>query len=377
MPEEGKGVWTIAVFDGVWSNQQLMKDCGLVPYMFHRVYGFRPAMLGRSAGEEYTNLTKMPGMRLEFLPVSAEGYPDARLRFMREHSGEMDLLVLTGPYHEYTALLSEYRKLRPDGKVYMALDMNSYWADSINRDDPWFTELLGACDVIAASCRRMQEELTRRWERWTIHTIPNGFVNLTGTPLSVSFEQKENIILTVGRIGSAQKANHILLEAFAAARPEIGDWRLHLVGKIDEPFRPYIDQYFAAYPELRERVVFKGLIADKAELYAEYARAKVFALTSILEGGAPNVVAEALFHGCYTVTSDIDAAGDITADGACGRVFPCGDVPALADIFREICPDGALFRNAFPETVAYARRFYDWEVNIKRLYRLLYEGNKM
>ncbi len=368
---EAPGVWTIAVYDGVWSNQQMMKDCGLVPYLLHKVYGFKPAMLGRSAGE-YPYMRLMPEMRMEFLPVGAEEYYDESIRFIQSHSSEMDMLVLCGPYQHYSVPLREYRKLRPDGKVYMALDMNSGWAETIAFTDPWFVEMLDACDVIATSCRKMREELSRKWNRWTIHYIPNGFYNLTGKPLSVSAEGKENILLTVGRIGTQQKATCILLEAFAAVHTDLHGWRLYLAGGIEEAFRPHIELYFEKYPELREKVFFKGLIEDKTELYAEYARAKVFVLTSYYEGGAPNVVAEALFHGCYMVTSDIDAAEDITDEGNCGRVFPRGDAGALAGILREICPDRTLLRDTFPKTLAYAHRSFDWETNIRHLHRLLY-----
>ncbi|MDR1735843.1 MAG: glycosyltransferase family 4 protein [Oscillospiraceae bacterium] len=364
------GVWGVSPTHGAWFNQELMKDCGMIPYMLHRVYGFRPTMLGRKSGE-YPYLKLMPGMRMEFLPVSEYEYHGAKIRFLQSHFEEMDMLVLYGPYYPYSDFLREYRKLRPDGKVYMSLDMNSIWAAGIAWTDHWFIEMLDSCDVVATSCRKVQEHLNRSWGRWPIHYIPNGFYNLTGQPVNATPQQKENILLTVGRIGTEQKANHVLLEAFAAVHTEIPDWQVHLVGRIDDAFLPYIDQYFARYPQLRDKVFFKGLIEDKAELYAQYARAKIFALTSVLEG-APNVAAEALFHGCYTVISAIDAAGDITNDGLCGREFPIGDVGALAAILKEICPDDALFRDTFPKTIAYANDCFDWEKIIKRLHGLLY-----
>jgi glycosyltransferase involved in cell wall biosynthesis len=308
---------------------------------------------------------------MEFLPVSAEEYYEASIRFVQQHYDEMDLLVLCGPYQHYSFLLSEYKRLRPDGKAYMALDMNSFWASRIDYTEPWFVEMLDACDVIATSCRKMQNLLNSTWRRWTIHYIPNGFYNLTGQPLSVSYEQKENVILTVGRLGTPQKATHVLMEAFAAVHTVLDGWVMHMVGTVDESFREYMDNFFNIYPELREKIFFKGLIEDKTELYKEYAKAKIFALTSTYEG-APNVVAEALFHGCYTVTSDIDAARDITDDNNCGKIFPIGDTQALANIFIEICTDESLLRDTFPKTLEYAHSVFDWEKIIKRLHHLLY-----
>jgi glycosyltransferase involved in cell wall biosynthesis len=162
-----------------------------------------------------------------------------------------------------------------------------------------------------------------------------------------------------------------MLEAFAAVHNDIPDWRLILIGTIDDRFRPYMEQYFETYPELREKVIFKGLIEDKTDLFNYYTRAKVFALTSIHEG-SPNVAAEALVHGCYMVTSDIDAAGDITNYGECGRVFPIGDTNALINIFKDVCTDNALLKDAFSKALAYAESDLDWVKIIKRLHGLLF-----
>jgi hypothetical protein len=56
-------VWSISPTHGIWPNQDLMKDCGMVPYMFHKVYGFIPTMLGRDAGT-YPYLALMPVLRM-------------------------------------------------------------------------------------------------------------------------------------------------------------------------------------------------------------------------------------------------------------------------------------------------------------------------
>lgn len=370
-PEKKPGVWTIGFNIGLWVNQHLMKDVGLVPYMFHQVYGFRPAILGCEQGE-YSYLKILPGMRLEPLPADPGEYFSAAMAFLHEHAQEMDLLCLFGPYPFYRDFLREYRRLRPDGKVYMALDANIYWVDRIQWTDPGFCEILDACDVIATSGHSLQRHLNRKWNRWVINYIPNGFFNPTGRDISVSQDQKENILLTVGRIGIPEKSHHVLLEAFAMVHEEIGDWRVHLVGGVEDSFQSYVNGYFERFPALREKVFLKGLIEDKNELYEQYAKAKVFVLTSGVEGGAPNVIGEALFHGCYMITSTIDAAEDITNGGTCGRIFPIGNVNALADIFRSVCLNEAGWKEAFERSRAYAANHFDWEVIIKRLHHLLY-----
>jgi glycosyltransferase involved in cell wall biosynthesis len=313
----------------------------------------------------------MPEMRLEALPPQPAEYAEACMNFIHSHADEMDLVCLFGVYPFYRLFLEEYRRLRPDGKVYMALDANIFWTDRMNWVSPEFCAILDRCDVIATSSRPLQRHLNRKWNRWAVNYIPNGFFNPTGQEIEVSFSQKKKIILTVGRIGMPEKAHHVLLEAFAQAHDALPGWSLRLAGGIEEGFKPYIELYFAQYPELREKVVFTGLIEDKAELYAEYARAKVFVLSSSVEG-APNVAAEALFHGCYMVTTTVDAWEEITNGGECGRAFPIGSIEALEHILREICPNDALFESSFASTLAYAKNNFDWEAIIKRLHHMLY-----
>ncbi len=372
--ERTPGVWTVGFNLGLWVNQHLMKDVGLVPYMFHKVFGFSPALLGCAEGA-FPYLDVLPGMRLETLPADPNAYHEKAIQFLHEHAGEMDLLCLFGPYPFYHSFLGEYRRLRPDGKVYMALDANIHWTDRIHWTQPEFMEMMDRCDVIATSSRRLQRHLNRKWNRWAIHYIPNGFFNPTGREIAVTPDEKEKILLTVGRVGLPEKAHHLLLEAFAKAHEALDGWRLHLVGRIEEGFKPYIEEYFERHPQLRDKVLFKGLVEEKTDLYAEYAKAKVFVLSSVVEGGTPNVVAEALFHGCYMVTSAIDACEDVTNGGACGTVFPVRDIDALAEVLIKICPDDALLRDTFNKTLAYAKNNFDWEVIIRRLYHMLYGTN--
>lgn len=132
---------------------------------------------------------------------------------------------------------------------------------------------------------------------------------------------------------------------------------------------------FAAHPALKERVTFAGHIGDKIQLAEEYKRAKIFCLTSIFEGGTPNVVAEALFAGDFTICSSFDAAEEATDYGKCGRVFPIGRVDALANIFRKVCPNDELILAGGKHAVEYAHRQFDAEHIVARLYYLLYGGD--
>jgi glycosyltransferase involved in cell wall biosynthesis len=256
----------------------------------------------------------------------------------------------------------------------MELDPNSAWMDRILWDTPEFRELLDSCTVIGVSSKKMQRHLSRKWP-YIIDYLPNGWYNYTGQDTTVDFSQKENIILTVGRIGTYPKQNHILLNAFASIKDQLPDWTLKLVGPINEAFIPFVEDFFQHNPDLNRRVVFTGAITDKEKLMCEYAQAKIFAMTSSSEGGTPNVIAEALFSGCYIVTSDIDGAIDCTNNGACGSVFPIDNVEALSQQLLTACQSPVIIKQGGQHALRYASMNFDFEHIVERLHYLLHGGS--
>ena len=357
---------------GGWSNQQLLKDCGVVPYLLYKNHGFHSVMVGLKVDEEYPYLEHVDGMELDFLP---EDTLKARTDYVDAHADDMDLLILYGAYLSYIPLVKHYKKVRPDGKIYLATDMNIAWADRLPHESGEYKNFLQSCDVVAASSRATQKYLSAKWSV-PVNLIRNGWYNF----FDVNFDNmnKENIILTVGRVGQfiqQTKRTDILLEAFAKVAKDLPDWSLRIVGGIDDSFKPYMKKFFEQNPKLKKRVTFVGLVEDKVALMEEYKRAKIFCLTSPHEGGTPNVTAEALFAGDFMIYSSIDAASEATDDDSCGRVFPIGDVDALSKIFLEVCRDDKLIRDGGRKARTYASEQFDANKIVARLNYLLYGGD--
>jgi len=368
-------IYTPAVqFYRRWENVELMKDCGLVGYMLANELNATPVMLFGTKPADYPYLSILPGMEMIF-DDSHIGSADLYFDKLNALYSEMDILLLYGMYSHSIDYLDTYRKLRPDGKVYCGLDMNSYWMDTT----PWGSTqarlFAQQCDIIATSCRQMRDALNRNPNvhfpcRW----FPNGFYNPTDIPVISDFELKENIILTVGRIGTFQKNNEELLTAFANVSEALNSWSLRFVGPIEPEFHEFINNFFAENPHLKERVTFTGTLTEKEDLYGEYAKAKVFALSSRQEG-APNVFAEALFHGCMFVTSSIDAADDIINYGELGAKYPIEDVNALQQTLVDVCSMADLpgMQKHIPKALDYAAKYYDWNRNAKKLAYMLFK----
>ena len=129
--------------------------------------------------------------------------------------------------------------------------------------------------------------------------------------------EKEKILLTVGRIGTHQKNTELLLDVLAVL--SLGDWKMYIVGPIEDDFQPKIDAFYQAHPEKRESVVFTGMISQR-EKFLLYDRARVFVLTSRHEGFAFALV-EAAYMKNYIVSTDVGGAEDVL-DYTGGYIVP-------------------------------------------------------
>ena len=363
----------VAHLDG-WHSAWLTKDRGVLPYLFSRDYGFDSFLVGiRHPGEDYEGqLRYIPGVKLAFLPDASQ---ETWLRFMEKNAATFDLLFLNGADMPYLPLVDTYKRLNPAGKVYLATDMNSGWLDRI----PWqrndFQRFLGQCDVVGASCRAMQRRISQKWPCSPAY-IPNGFFDYGVKREHVDFSSKENIILTVGRIGTWQKDNETLVKAFAQVAASLPQWRLQMIGPAEEKFHQWLKKFLAENESLSGRIEMVGPVYDRAKLYACYGWAKIFALTSIFEGGNPNVTSEALAGGCAIVCSDIDAVQDIIADGGCGEHFKIGDVQALAGILQSLCRDEERLARYSRRALAWSKENFDYPHIARRLHYLLFEENR-
>lgn len=352
-----------------WSNVELTKDCGLIPFLLYKNHGFDVTMVSADWGG-YTYLdTYVKGLKMEFLPT---GSVEEKIKYLEKNSKDIDCLILRGAYDINIGYAIVYKQINPSGKIYVGLDANSAWMDRIIWDRPEFIAFMDCCDVIATSCKALQKHLNEKWP-WKIEYIPNGYYDYGVPRLKPDFEAKENVILTVSRLGTSQKATDVLMDAFAMIADRIPDWKLRLVGSVEKEFEPYIEEYYNRYAGLRDRVQFVGSIADKNALFDEYLKAKIFALTSTYEGGTPNVVAEALTAGCVMAVTRFDAWEDAIDSGRCGMSAEINNVEEIADMFLQLCTTSDL--KTFSENAYdYARRNYDMESIVSKLHEMLFGG---
>ena len=145
------------------------------------------------------------------------------------------------------------------------------------------------------------------------------------------------LVLTVGRLVE-DKAQDVLLDAFARAGDEFKEWRLAVVGigHLGDSLRGQAEALGISH-----RVEWHGLVRDPYDLYRA---AHIFALPSRVEG-TPNALLEAMSCGLPVIVSD-GAPGplELVEDGVTGLVVPVNDPTRLAAALRLLGSDAALRR---------------------------------
>ena len=135
------------------------------------------------------------------------------------------------------------------------------------------------------------------------------------------------VVLTAARLVSF-KDLPTLLHAFAIV-VERRSARLVLLG--DGPERPHLEA-LAERLGIREQVDFLGFQINP---FAYMARARVFVLSSAVEG-LPGVLIQAMACGTSVVSTNAPGgAREILEDGRWGKLVPIGDAAAMADAIGE------------------------------------------
>lgn len=155
------------------------------------------------------------------------------------------------------------------------------------------------------------------------------------------FDEKENIMLTVGRIGSYQKNTDMILNALSMI--DLKSWKFYFIGpfadgfdtKSESSYVRYVERFISENPLLEGRVIFTGPIYNPKEVYEYYLRAKVFVLTSRFEG-FPNVLSDAAALGCYIVSTNVGGSSLVSNDWQFGVKVEQENFEELAKIFQSI-----------------------------------------
>jgi UDP-glucose:(glucosyl)LPS alpha-1,2-glucosyltransferase len=150
---------------------------------------------------------------------------------------------------------------------------------------------------------------------------------------------KERIFAFVGRV-IAIKGVAELVKAFAAAAPDLPEWRLVIAGEDTEGLLSGPRAALASEREaLGGRLTLMGQVSH-AEAMALYARAEIAVVPSLWPDPCPRAAIEALASGCALIATSNGGLAEI-ADGA-GEVVDARDIEGFAAALRRVATDDAL-----------------------------------
>ena len=132
--------------------------------------------------------------------------------------------------------------------------------------------------------------------------------------------QRENIILTVGRLIETKHVDNLIK---IYSKLKVPDWKLVIVGanSKQQNTKEKLEKLVRNL-KLNDQVVFAG---NRKDVITCYLKSKIFAFTSSSEG-FPNVIGEAMSAGLPVVAYDCNAGpSEIITDGVDGFIIPLFD----------------------------------------------------
>jgi glycosyltransferase involved in cell wall biosynthesis len=348
----------------------------------YKTEGYNAELITYKNNKEYPYLNnEVKGLKLSFIPDKGRFlyFEPGILSYLWANSKSIDVLNLFHFKKDHLLYLLIYKTLNPKGKAYIKLDMDILFFKDYNTFlyskyllknyllrgvTKWIFKLT---DIFSVETEEAKDYLLKVYPELAqkLICIPNGVDNLyLEKEIKLkTWEEKENIIITVGRIGTHQKNTELLLEALKDV--ELKDWKVYILGPVEESFQSYVDNYFNINPHLAERIIFTGNIADRKELFEWYNRAKIFCLTSRFEG-FPIIFPEALYFGNYIISSFVSSAEQITQNGQYGRIVK-SDPKDFAAAIGESIADGFMTAQLYEDTLRFSRINFTWPGILKKL----------
>lgn len=346
-----------------FNSLELGKDVMLVPYYLGKSLKFDVEICMNYADEQLDEITKYiqrTGVTIVRKPIGYTHFRriSAYFKYLLSNARKTDLLMCFHWRIETYFSVLFYKFLNPKGKIYIKLD-----TDSGNEFDTtrykgikrWILhKLYSACihRVNCFSCEtsKVYDTICQNTEfgdilKKKLVLMPNGFDEELLQSFNIkerSFEEKENLIITVGRIGTEQKNTEMLLNALQGL--DLKDWKVCIIGPIEPNFQETIDKFYQQNPEKHNQIQFIGSINDKRELWEWYNRAKVFVLTSNYESYGI-VLTEAKRLNNYIISTPVGAAEDIIGNEAYGSIIALSNFKELSKILQSIINEKKSFNN--------------------------------
>jgi glycosyltransferase involved in cell wall biosynthesis len=387
-----------------FEQEHLGKDVFLVPYYLGTIYNMDVTVVYPKTKTNRNLLPEIQGVVLKPVRNMFSKKPHSGPKILKEivfllyvihNAKNIDVLMRFHLSDETVLIGAFYKWLNPNGFLYVKAD-GGYEFPNINLSLRTYNPL----KFIKKTIRRaLYKQFLNAVNLLTVETNPvynqfasaslmgialrdktrlmyNGFDNEQFLRYNIkknSFAEKENLIITVGRLGTRQKNTDMLLEA--AENLDLKDWKIVLIGPIEKEecdFQKDIDAFFEKNPLMRANVIFEGPFYDKDKLWQWYSRAKIFVFPSRWESFGI-VLTEALLFRNYIVSTDVGFAGEAIELGY-GELIPQENASFLHKTLQRIIDENRL--PALYQKVDWEAVDISWETCIKKAFGDILENRK-
>lgn len=319
----------------------LVKDVGAFLYYLGKLYDWNTSF-AYFADKAFINKTYEMHTKLIYLgnAKSAEDRRACVKEYIANNYEQMNYVMLIDCNPGSYKIANICKHYNSNIKVYCKLDMDlslfqrfydgsrmREWKNLVQkrkyRNIDWFTVETNKFNMILKDTCIFKNR---------IDYLPNGISLMDVNVDSLDEIKKENIILTVGRLGTYQKNNELLIEAIRCIpRDLLANWRVYLVGTYTDAFYDYVMQVITEDRYLKDIIIFVGNVSNRMELYKFYAKAKIFTLTSRAESFGIATV-EAMCFGAYPILTNFGpVAEEIVHDIIPEKLINYDDIQNLKD----------------------------------------------
>ena len=314
------------------TNNDLLK-LGVIPYYLTKYYGYNSTFINFNF-DDYSYLEEdLSILNMDFIEKKYSFDILNVMRYLRKNAKNIDIFECVHYSIPTFTYFLTYKIFNRKGKTYFTIDTDYNTALRLNGFKKGLRYLFESkmsififkhlIDFATIETKKAQNVFLES------HPIYKKKLHYLPATLSLNSEikkEKKNQIISVGRIGSHQKASEIVLESFKKVKEQTNnDWILKMVGPISEEFKDYIEDFFKENPSLKNSIIFTGNIVNRKELYEIFAEAKIFCLPSRY-GSFEIVFTEALFYEDYLLITDIGIGEYLVENTNFGQIVEIDDV---------------------------------------------------
>ncbi|GFP76747.1 glycosyltransferase family 4 protein [Clostridium fungisolvens] len=354
-------------------NVHLIKDVGMIAYKLHKLYSVE-SYVACYNNDRYDYIDgDLKGLKLDFINKKHNNDIIDGSLYLRKNAKTIDVLQLFHVTARSVVYAMVYKHYNRNGKIFLKLDCTENLLNKIKSlstaGRKFFNYFFKKVDIIGVEQKKLFNEMQLLLPNFKekFKYIPNGIDYDLFKSRNIKFENKENNILHVGRLGAEEKNSEMLVEAFVKLNEINNDlpWNLILVGESTEAFTQYVENCIRKHPSLRDKIKQTGPISNRKELIDIYAKSKIFCLTSHFESFGI-VLIEAAALGNIIVSTNVGIANELVAYNG-GSLIEDSNIEDLTNKLSYYISNGDIERLS-SNNVNLIQENYDWDKVVMNLY---------